>query len=391
MIRGYVLGFNRPDRETRYGDAELIRSYRGKYNLLIDGYCGSAADKLVLYLKKRKIKDIYLALTHAHYDHYDGLFKIMKDNYFNVKKFYCYNPDSLRKGLRNNEGSNEVLKDIHALEAIISYAKNKGITVIFVDHNDTIKIGDIKINVYRQQPVRVEDNDDNGYSYINDGSLCFYFPELYYWTSGDGSEMIWNFIKSLGLNVKYFKIPHHGNNCTESQAKGLKSHGCDICWYNDLEPKGIGTEDFTAFGARRCLQAGIKVLDCIGDINWTACNGTMTIYHKGKNVGSYGCKYMGLNELVSPTANIIRNIFMNKYGKGDDRVTNLLDNGYHYGNAQVMVNKVVEVAQNIIDGKLDFGKNEIRILNLDKRYGTGYGQLIQDEINSLLKSKNAKW
>lgn len=391
MIRGYVLGFNRPDKERRYGDAELIRSYRGKYNLLIDGYCGSASEKLIAYLKKRKIKDIYLLLTHAHYDHYYGLYKIIQDGYFNVKKFYCYNPDTLRKGLRNNRGSDAVLEDIHALENIISIAKAKGITVVFVDHNDRIKIGDIKIDIYRQQPSRVEDDDNNGYSYINDGSLCLYFPELYYWTSGDGSEMIWNFIKSLGIKVKYFKVPHHGNNCTESQARGLKAHGCNVCWYNDLEPRGIGTEEFTAFGARRCLQAGIKVLDCIGDINWTACNGTMTIYHKGKNVGSHECKYMGLNELVSPTADIIRNIFMNKYGKGDDRVTNLLDSGYHYGNAQVMVNKVIEVAQNIIDGKLDFGKNEIRILNLDKKYGAGYGQLIQDEINSLLKSKIAKW
>lgn len=391
MIRGYVLGFDRPDKEKRYGDAELIRSYRGKYNLLIDGYCGSGADKLIAYLKKKKIKDLWLALSHAHYDHTDGLEKIIENPYFNVKCFYCYDPATLKSGLRNNRGSQEVKKDIKGLENLIAKAKAKGIKVVFVKHLDKITIGDIKINIYRQQPEYVEDDDTQGWSYVNDGSLCFYFPELYYWTSGDGSEMIWNFIKSLGIKVKYFKIPHHGNNCTESQAKGLKSHGCNICWYNDLEPRGIGTEDFTAFGARRCLQAGINVLDCIGDINWTACNGTVTVYHKGKSAGSYACKYMGLNELVSPTSKIVRSIFMGKYGSGDSRVTNLLDDGYHYGNAQVMVNKVVDVAQKIISGELDFGKNEIRIKNLDKKYGNGYGQLIQDEVNSLLKSKSAKW
>lgn len=391
MIRGYVLGFNKPDEETRYGDAELIRSYKGKYNLLIDGYCGNASDKLISYLKKRKIKDLWLALSHAHYDHYDGLEKIINDNYFNIKKFYCYDPNTLRKGLRNNKGSKEVLDDIKKLESLINKIKNKGITVVYIDHGDKIKIGDIKINIYRQQPSRVEDNDTKGWSYVNDGSLCFYFPELYYWTSGDGSEMIWNFIKSLGIKVKYFKVPHHGNNCTESQAKGLKAHGCNICWYNDLEPRGIGTEGFTEFGARRCLQAGLNVLDCIGDINWTAYNNTMTIYHKGKSMGSYGCEYTGVNELVSPDAEIIRNIFLGKYGIGDTRVTKLLDAGYHYGNAQTMVSKVIDVAQKIIDGKLDFGKNETRIENLDKKYGNGYGQLIQDEINSLLKSKSAKW
>lgn len=391
MIRGYVLGFNRPDRETRYGDAELIRSNRGKYNLLIDGYCGSGADKLIAYLKKKKIKDLWLALSHAHYDHTDGLEKIIENPYFNVKCFYCYDPATLKSGLRSNRGSQEVKKDIKGLENLIAKAKAKGIKVVFVKHLDKITIGDIKINIYRQQPKYVEDDDTQGWSYVNDGSLCFYFPELYYWTSGDGSDRIWDFIKSLGIKVKYFKVPHHGNNCTESQARGLKAHGCNVCWYNDLEPNGVGTEEFTEFGARRCLQAGIKVLDCIGDINWVASNGTMTIYHNGKSASSYGCKYSGINELVSPTADVVRSIFMGKYGRGDARVTNLLDAGYHYGNAQVMVNKVIDVAQKIIDGKLDFGKNEIRIKNLDKKYGTGYGQLIQDEINSLLKAKSAKW
>ena len=391
MIRGYVLGFNRPDRETRYGDAELIRSNRGKYNLLIDGYCGSGADKLIAYLKKKKIKDLWLALSHAHSDHTDGLEKIIENPYFNVKCFYCYDPATLKSGLRNNRGSQEVKKDIKGLENLIAKAKAKGIKVVFVKHLDKITIGDIKINIYRQQPKYVEDDDTQGWSYVNDGSLCFYFPELYYWTSGDGSDRIWDFIKSLGIKVKYFKVPHHGNNCTESQARGLKAYGCNVCWYNDLEPNGVGTEEFTEFAARRCLQAGIKVLDCIGDINWVASNGTMTIYHSGKSASSYACKYSGINELISPTADVVRDIFMDKYGRSDVRVTNLLDAGYHYGNAQVMVNKVINVAQNIIDGKLDFGKNEIRIKNLDKKYGTGYGQLIQDEINSLLKAKSAKW
>lgn len=389
MIRGYVFGFNRPSKETRYGSSELITD--GKYNLLFDGYCGSASDRLIEYLIKRKYKDLYLFLTHSHYDHTDGFKRMIKNGYFNILCLYCYDPDTLRNGLRNNKGSRSVEEDINALEDLISLAKSKGIKVKFIDNGDKITLGDINIEVYREQPTKVEDDDTEGWSYVNDGSLCFYFPQLYYWTSGDGPEKIGDFIKNLGLKVKFFQVPHHGNNCTESQARGLKAHGCNVCWYNDLEPRGIGTEEFTAFGARRCLQAGINVLDCIGDINWVASNGTMTIYHKGKSVSSYGCKYTGVNELVSPTAKIVRKIFMGEYGKSDNRVTNLLDAGYHYGNAQVMVNKVIDVAQKIISGELNFGKNETRIKNLDKKYGTGYGQLIQDEINSLLKAKSAKW
>lgn len=389
MLRGYVLGFNKPTKETRYGDCELISD--GTYNLLIDGYCESGADAIISYLKKRKIKELYLALTHAHYDHYDGLRKIMKDSYFTVKILYCYDPATLEVGLSNNKGSNEVRKDIVNLKKVIKEAKDKNIKVVYLKHKDKVELGDIKFNVYREQPKKVANDDTNGWSYVNDGSLCFYFPEIYYWTSGDGSESIYNFIKSLKIKVKYFKIPHHGNNCTQSQAKGLKSQGCNVCWYNDLEPKGIGTTDFTTYGAKRCKEAGINVLDCIGDINWVAFNSIMRIYHYGKEVTSYGCNYTGKNTLKSATPEVVRKVFEGKYGKGDARITKILDDGYYYTFVQNAVNTVYNAAKDIINGKMNFGKNEERIKNLDKRYGVGYGQLIQDEINSLLKAKTAKW
>lgn len=389
MIRGYVLGFSKPDKAVSYGDAELFRS--GSYNLLIDGYCGSGADKLISYLKKRKIKNLYLALTHAHYDHYDGLRKIIRDSYFTVKGFYCYDPSTLEVGLTNNKGSEEARKDMNNMKNVLKEVKNKGIKITYVDHGDTIKLGGIKINVYRKQPTKVQDDDVNAYSYVNDGSLCFYFPELYYWTSGDGSERMGDFIKELGLKVRYFKIAHHGNSCTKLQANYLKQQGANVCWYNYLEPNGIGTTDFTEFGTKRCKEAGITVLNAIGDINWIAYGGKMYIYHYGKSITNFTCPYNGKSTLKNATVDIIRNIFEGKFGNSDNRVTNLIDAGYYYGSAQAKVTKVVTVAQNIINGKVNYGKNAERIVNLDKAFGTGYGQLIQDEINSLLKSKSAKW
>lgn len=391
MIRGYVLGFSKPSQPIRYGDAELIQSTRGKYNLLIDGYCGKGTNKLIVYLKKRKIKNLYLALSHAHYDHWYGLREIIRDPYFNVKCLYCYDPNTLKGGLRNNKGSISVREDIEGLENLIEEAKAKGIKVIFLKHGDKITLGDIKINIYRQQPLYVADDDTEGWSYVNDGSLCFYFPDLYYWTSGDGSERIWDFIKSLGIKVKYFKIPHHGNNCTMSQARGLKSQGVNVCWYNHLEPDGVGTTEFTAYGARRCKEAGITVLDCIGDINWIAYNGKIYIYHKGKNVTNYACPYSGASELKHAASDIVRKVFEGVYGYVDDRVTNLIDAGYYFGSTQSKVNKVINVAVQIISGKVDYGANEERIKNLDQKFGRGYGQLIQDEINSLLDAKSKKW
>ena len=52
---------------------------------------------------------------------------------------------------------------------------------------------------------------------------------------------------------------------------------------------------------------------------------------------------------------------------------------------------MVRVAKKIINGELDYGKNEERIKKLDEVFGAGYGQLIQDEINSLLNAKSKKW
>lgn len=389
MIRGYVFGFNRPSKETRYGSSELITD--GKYNLLFDGYCGSASDRLIEYLIKRKYRDLYLFLTHSHYDHTDGFKRMIKNGYFNILCLYCYDPDTLRKGLRNNKGSKSVVEDINALEELISLAKSKGIKVKFIDNEDKITLGDIKIEVYREQPTKVEDDDAEGWSYVNDGSLCFYFPQLYYWTSGDGPETIYDFIKSLGLKVKFFQVPHHGNNCTQSQARGLKSRGAVACWYNDLEPDGIGTTEFTQYGARRCKEAGLTVLDCVGDINWVAHRGKTYIYHGGKKVAEYSCSYSGKTTLKSATPDIVRNVFMGKYGKSDARVTNLLNSGYSFESVQDKVNLVFNVASQIISGKTNLGKNETRLKNLDSIYGIGYGQLIQDEINSLLKAKSAKW
>lgn len=293
MIKSWVAGFKRPSRETRYGDSQVFIDTKNNICFIVDGGDGECASRLISYLKENNIRKVYLLLTHPHSDHGDGLRKIIKDSFFTVLCFYCYDPNSLKKGLRNNRGSDSVREDIDYLNTIISEAKNRDIEVKYLVHGDKVELGDIKFNVYREQPSRVEDDDTYGWAYVNDGSLCLYFPDLYYWTSGDGSDSIWNFIKKLGLTVKFFKIPHHGNNCPKSQASGLKSHGANLCWYNDLEPNGVGTNDFTAYGARRCKEAGITVIDCIGsDIEMSFAMGKATII-KGNSSWTYSITYNG--------------------------------------------------------------------------------------------------
>lgn len=387
-IRSWVCGFDMPSKETRYGDVEVITD--GKYVLVIDGGCDKATDKLISYLKKNKYNEVYLLLTHAHYDHYYGLKKIINDNYFTVKAFYCYDPKSLESGLRNNNGSKEVKSDISNLKNIINICNSKKIKVKYLAHKDKVELGDIKFRVYRKQPTYVADDDKNGWAYVNDGSLCLYFYELYYWSSGDGSERIYDFIKELGIIVKFFKVPHHGNNCSRLQAEGLKKQGANYCWYNDLEPNGIGTNDFTLYGARRCKQAGIKVFTVEGDINWIAKEGYFIIYKGGKKY-TFKIPYKGKTDFKSPTPEIVRKVFMGKCSKGDYRTTRLLDLGYYPIAVQNKVNLVVNVAKQIINREVNYGTNATRLRNLDKKYGTGYGQLIQDEINSLLNAKSKKW
>lgn len=391
MIRGWIVGYGRPSKETRHGDTQVLIDDKNKICFIIDGGCDDCVTALISYLKRNGIKKVYLLLSHPHYDHADGLRKIIKDSYFTVLAFYCYDPESLKSGLRNNKGSASVREDIDYLNKIISEAKAKNIPVKFLKHGDKVELGDIKFKVFREQPSRVEDDDTNGWSYVNDGSLCCYFYEWYYWTSGDGSERIWDFIKRLGIKVKFFKIPHHGNNCTMSQANGLKDNGADYCWYNDLEPNGVGTTDFTEFGANRCKQAGIKVFESVGDINFVVANSRFLIYKSGKKY-AFSVPYKGtftfkLNGLVD----VVRDVFMGKYSSNNARMTRLLDAGYEPVAIQDRVNLVINTAQKIIDGKVNYGKNEQRIKNLDKEFGDGYGQLIQDEINSLLNAKSKKW
>ena len=293
MIKSWIPSFGKPNKETRYGDTQVIIDTKNNICLIIDGGLGQCSKRLISYLKQNKIKEVYLLLTHPHNDHGDGLLDIIKDSYFTVLRLYCYDPNSLKSGLRNNSGSASVREDIDYANDIISEAKERKIEVKYLVHGDKVELGDIKFNVYREQPSYVANSDAYGWAYVNDGSLCLYFPELYYWTSGDGSDKIWDFIKKLGLKVKFFKIPHHGNNCPQSQANGLKSHGANLCWYNDLEPNGVGTNDFTAYGAKRCKEAKITVIDCIGaDIEMSFAMGKATIT-KGGSSWNYDISYKG--------------------------------------------------------------------------------------------------
>ena len=385
MIRIYIPGFSTSDSGgPRWGDCTIIDD--GTNTEIIDGYCGVGTSRLIKRMKARKILTPYLYISHAHYDHYKGIREIINykdddDKYvFTPKMLYCYDPESLRcSDVRNSRGYGYVKSEITNLSKIISEAKARKIPVKFLKHGDHIKHGDIDFYVYRRQPKALYGDDDQGDAFINDGSLCFWFPSLRYWTSGDGPEKIYDVCKSVGARPTFFKIPHHGNNCPASQANGMKSLGALYCWDNDITTY---YSDFLLYGRRRCVQAGIKYLNCIGDIN-VIYFGTRAVIYKNGKIYRHSCSYAGKPALKGHTSAVVRKVMNGSYGAGDTRTTKLLDAGYNPGLVQKSVNQVISIAKGIKNGTMNYGKNQERINKIDAELGAGYGQLVQDYINVL--------
>lgn len=387
MISVYITGFGKPKKETRYGDAQVISD--GTNHLVIDGFCGDGTTKLIKWLKKNNMKKLYLLVSHWHDDHFVGIEKIINDSYFEVVKLYCQNPASLKCGLNGTRYAGDVKECINDGNRIIKAAKSKGSTVVYLQTGSKVQIGEIKFYVWRKQPTTLTSSDTHAWAFINDGSLCTYFPDLYYLTTGDGPDKISEAAAYFESICRLFKIPHHGNNCPLSVSRAMyDKYGARYAWYNDLEPNGIGTNEFTQYGAKRCKEVGIKVIDSIGDINLIASGRKMRILHGGKEY-IYTIPYNGKSTLKGATPEIVKAVFQGKYGSSDARITNLLDAGYDPTKVQTMINKVCNLAADIKSGKVNYGKGEERIKKIDAELGKGYGDLVQKQINVLYGK--AKW
>ena len=371
MIRRHIIGFNGSDPGgPRWGSCVIFTD--GKETIVIDGYTGAGKTKLIKRLKKIGCRSPWLYLTHAHGDHYDGLKAIINDPYFKPKGFRCYDPESIKAGANKN---GEIRSEYNALRSIISLCENKGVPVRYVHSSDSYVHGEIKFKVYREQPAfEGNDEDPNGWSYLNDGSLVFWFHELGTIVDGDGPMQIGEFCQKRGIHAKDFQIPHHGNNCNAGRAKLMKQLGAVYCWDDSYDS---GTE-FLRYGRQRCIEAGIKHYGIHGDINTIYFGGRAVIY-KGANIYRYACSYKGKAALKMHTADVTRKVIRGSYGSGDTRTTNLLDEG----------NRVVSIAKGILDGSMNYGKNQERINKIDAELGAGYGQLTQDYINVLCGVRKA--
>jgi hypothetical protein len=388
----HVPGFPSYKYDTREGDTQFFLHYDDKTGkrkfLVIDGgtptYFNILYRDLLLFGASTPDSEMRIAATHGHYDHIKGLRLLMahktKGKYtFNITTLYCYNPDSLKKGLRNNKGSDYVRSAINTMWDMINEAKARGIKVVFLNNKQKVVWGDIKFQNFREQPGRVADDDKYGDSYLNDGSLCFWFWEQRYLTTGDGPERIDKLCDKYDLDPVMVKGPHHGNNFIRKCATWMKDNGTWLYWDNDLS--NIIT-DFLETGREDAIAVGMTVMNVIGAINGIFYNGMGVIY-KGNDIHRYKCPYKGGFKTIGVDAAFVRKILRGSFGNGDTRTTYVLCHHRFPGWSQQMVNKVIALAKDIKSGKKDYGENKDRLNRIDKELGKGYGQLVQDYINVL--------
>ena len=323
-------------RDMRMGDCTIISDSDGNVDV-IDGYCGSAAKRVILRLKERRVKSPYLHITHPHYDHRDGIRRIIDDDWFAPRALHCPDPASYNKGF-----SRACREDVEALESIISKARAKKIPVIYLKDGDYISHGDIDIKVYRDQP-KTADNTD---SYLNDGSLCYWFPKLRYFTTGDAG--MWA-VKKHGLRPVFVKGGHHGNRMDAEEldikpsvmARYMKGNGCLFYWDNDYSRT---LTDFLMTGRDDAINAGMEILDVHGDINFIAYGGKVVIY-KGSEHWSYKCPYTGKLDLKMADLPVVKSVLKGTFGNDDTRITNLLDHGYAPASVQNNVNQIIKLVR----------------------------------------------
>lgn len=311
-------GWTRVGANLQVSDAEYLVS--------IDGRCGDAADRVAEQIKgvdKNKI----LILSHSHWDHRSGIAKSLDMD--KIAVFICQDPASL-----NKKYSDEARVDIEALEKLIARAKAKKVPVIYAKDGQEFKYGAIKFTTYRDQPSSARNTE----TYINQGSICVWFPEIRLLYTGDTGAYC---AKEHGLKPMVVTGLHHGNWLETDGWKYLKSVGCKYYWDDDYS---TGMTDFLSTGRGNAKKAGMTIFNLHGDLNICCFSGKANIY-KGGKIYRYKCSYSGKMAFKGTTLTSVADVLEGKYGGGDERVTGLLDRGYNPGSVQGWVNKMYKLVK----------------------------------------------
>ena len=258
----------------RRGDCQVIHD--DNHNaIIIDGGEDDICNKAISYCKSHGISHITYILSHWHYDHDRGM-KLLLDSSLIVDRIYCPPPSDLTK-LRDSDARD----DYSRASQRIAQATNlhKPITYPPADKYLDIKVGSIACRIWRRS-VRPSENVDYQ---VNNTSLVCYFPDLYYMTSGDTINAVNSFLANKYGPIKVFKIPHHGNACTNEATSRLADLGAELCWYNHAEAFGtsIGGDEFSHWGALYCKNKGFICLRPFHEITMVAANKKLTVTQNG--------------------------------------------------------------------------------------------------------------
>lgn len=285
MITIYIPGLPQKSYEYRRGDSQIIHDDKNNA-IVIDGGEPDLFNKIKAYCKNKGITHITLIITHWHYDHDIAMKEFLEVAGIFVDKIFCPNPAELA-GL----GDPDAVEDRARAGRRISQAKslNKPIVYPTAGKVTEIKVGDIRCQMWRRAANKGDKNDYE----VNNTSICTYFPDLYYLTTGDTINAFDIYLNTKPGTIKVFKIPHHGNACTTNPCKLLKAAGAELCWYNDWEKKGtaIGSSGFSRYGAGYC-KSYFTTLRTDADIVMTAANKKL-IVQKNNSIWNFNIPYDG--------------------------------------------------------------------------------------------------
>jgi len=292
MFKAFVPKITLSGRDTRKGGGIGMRC--NGQTMLYDGFeGGEPTNNLMSWLASEGVQDIDVAvLSHVHYDHYNGLLQIEKDSRFHIKQVYMYDPLTLKHGCDGSANGRAVKEDMDNAYKFVRKMQSYGTRVLWLDKGATIKCGDVSFRAWRKQPSEFQEDEENGWAFVNDGSLVLWSPETQLLLGGDGPTNIKEAIASFGAKVSGYDISHHGNNCSQSNAEALKAAGCVVAWETNVERNGAGTTDFTMYGARRVVQQGIPVWMQDAPIYITAANGKI-VFRQGDKTISKAVPYSG--------------------------------------------------------------------------------------------------
>ena len=291
-IDGYFPRITPPEKYDNYRQGDGLGLICTLPNGKKQAFCcdsfigGEPAKRLIKWFNDNGVTEIDTCIvTHGHGDHFGGFYEMVDSGKLKIKLILSYHPESLRHGDNSTSNGRSVAEDIDNMYKFIRHVQAKGTIVRFIEHGSTVKFGDISFKVYRDQPRSfTEEDQGNGWAFVNNGSLILCSPEIRIVLPGDGPAELEEALDYFNQPIVGMSVPHHGGSCNRPNAKAAKNRGCVIAWESCVEKNGVGTSDHTMYGSRRVKEQGIPVWMQDQDMYIHAANGKITFTQGSKKI-----------------------------------------------------------------------------------------------------------